>query len=141
MNFKQVTSLKIPEGNVLQINSGSQILWQSKNRYDLPDGYEAVDWLMAPASVGAYIDLDLKFAIAGRAEMELYVEDKSATAYPFGAVENSGKTRFCLSAPYNTNATFYFSKNGSHTEYSSSLALGKNDIVLAVTGGKGLLEN
>ena len=101
MNFANIKEITIPEGKVSQIVCGSTVLW-SLGEVDegLPSEYQELTWLEAAANVGAYIDLGFSFDTAATIEMSFSIADTGTTAYPFGAAENSGKYRCCISAPY-----------------------------------------
>ena len=68
----------------------------------LPKEYQEVEWIRANESIPAYFDLDLKFDTACTVKISQYIAalDAGVTAYPFGAAENSGTLRCCISSPY-----------------------------------------
>lgn len=80
----------------------------------IPSEYKTVKCIVAERNVGAYIDLGFAFDTKARIEMSQYIYDSATTSYPFGAVENSGATRCCLSSPYSGYSYCYGSSSSSY---------------------------
>ena len=117
MDFAKVKGITLPEGNAAQITNGAgNVLWTA----GLPSIYQQVEYIRADANVGAYIDLGFAFDTGATVEMSQWILD-TATAYPFGAAENSGRWRCCVSSPYGGNAAYCYGSNS--TTYISALAV------------------
>ena len=106
--FSNTKALAIPEGNVVKITAGSQVLWE-KVTGRIPSAYQEVEWIQAGANVGAYIDLGFSYDTGATIYMGQYIANDN-TAYPFGAAENSGKLRCMLSSPYSSASVLYCSQ-------------------------------
>ncbi len=151
MDFSTVKAVTIPEGNTIKIESDGVVLWSAGR---LPVIYQEVGYIKAESGVGAYIDLGFAFDTKAKIEISLYMSDTDTTAYPFGATENSGNLRCCLSSPYPSAGKFYFyGSTGSHfdgistvnsiigafNEYVFTLEPGKLHGINNTTGSEGLL--
>lgn len=121
MDFTTLKGLSIPEGVVTKISRDDGIvLWQlSTSR--LPKEYQEVEWLRVNKNEGAYIDLGFSFDTKARIYMSQWIFSTAYTTYPFGATENSGKLRCCLSSPYSNGATLYGSTGTGYISCGTSL--------------------
>lgn len=100
--FTSSKALVIPEGNVVRIECDGVVLWNARR---IPSIYQEVEWVAVNADVKAYIDLSFAFDTQATIEMSTYATEHVNT-YIFGAVENDGILRCCLSLPYsNTTGT------------------------------------
>jgi hypothetical protein len=137
MDYTNLKSLTIPEGKVAKILRNGQIIWKSEK---LPEEYQELEWICAENGAGTYINLGFAFDTAAKIYMDLWIDTLEVGAYPFGAVENSGALRCCLSAPYSGRAVQYGSNGTAFIDASKAgnLALGKNELVM--TYQKGLLK-
>ena len=137
MNFANAMKIAIPEGNVKQISSGSQILWQSRN---LPSAYQQVEWVCAASGVKAYIDLGFHFDEGCKIEIEIFYTKQSARAFCFGVAEDSDGKRFMLICEGDT--IYIASKNSSGTSlfWSPVCATGYNKMVIT-TGSTMTVKN
>lgn len=109
MDFSAITAIAIPEGNVVQIEAGGEVLWKSG---PLPAAYQQVEWIRnTPGSTTTGQYLDLGFAFDTAATIYLHYRQETGSAYIFGAAESSGKYR-CMITGTTTDEMFYGS-NGS----------------------------
>lgn len=132
----EASFLSTPNGNIAQIEEKNQVIWQWD---DVPIEWQPVQWIQAAANVQAYFDLGFAFDTAATIYISLWGHGSSTATYPFGAVENSGKNRCCLSCPYSaaTTGTFYGS-NG--TDYNGTtvkdISTNRNDLKLTIKKGE-----
>ena len=86
----------------------------------LPAQYQEVEWIQADADIGAYLNLGLKFDYKSQIEMSLWFfsEMQGNVSYPFGAAENSGTLRCCISAPYGDKIYCYGSDGSNYRAVS-----------------------
>ncbi|MBR3752803.1 MAG: hypothetical protein IKK50_06710 [Ruminiclostridium sp.] len=96
----------------LAIN-GVQV-WTAAPPGRIPEEYQEVAYVQAAATVKAYINLGIKFDTKARVLMNACAMDKTTTAYPFGAAENSGVLRCMASIPANAAASIYGSKGNAY---------------------------
>ena len=150
MDFSKLKSLVIPEGVVNIITRDGVVLWRTKE-IGLPSAYQEVTYLFADADVASYIDLGFTFDTAAEIYLTQIVPNGAVTSYPFGAVENNGAYRCCLSSPYSGVATLYgyngttYSStqvkfNGIDTvnEFKMILKKDQRDIINLTTGASGV---
>lgn len=139
LNAKFIT---IPEGKVAEIKKGNESLW---NWYDVPLEYQKVEYIEAAANTGAYFDLGFAFDTAATIYISVYPHGGSLSTYPFGAVENSGVLRCCLSLPYSeaTSGTFYGSNGTGYigTNATTTTVTTKNNLKLVIKKGELSVEN
>ena len=128
MNFANVKSIAIFEGNVKKITANGVALWQ-KVTSRIPAEYQEVEWIQAGTGIGIYFDLGFTFDTAARIKIGMYCIDTNPS-YLFGAAENSGKYRCMISAPYNgTKTAFVYGYTGSsYGSVSGNLVSGFNDL-------------
>ena len=111
----------------------------------LPGIYQRVDWIKAEDGVGAYIDLGFAFDTKATISMSQYISDTGTNAYPFGAAENNGTIRCCLSSPYVGNgtntSTFYGSNGNSYISSSINVVTGANKMEMVIEEGNLTLTN
>lgn len=107
MDFANVKSITIPEGNVKKITCGSVVLWESGG---LPSEYQRVEWISDVIDGVAYIDLG--FAFDKGAVIKTNFIAHNSSGHPFGSAENSGIYRCMISQTGSGNYTIYGS-NGS----------------------------
>ena len=120
MDLSAIKSWSIPEGVVTKVMSSTSLLWQLINSGRIPSEYQEVEFLLADANVGAYIDLGFNFDKGATIDISLQTSGTATATYPFGAAENSGKLRCCLSCPYSATTTAYmYGSNGS--DYTASV--------------------
>lgn len=137
MNFANAMKIAIPEGNVKQISSGSQILWQSRN---LPSAYQQVEWVCAASGVGAYIDLGFHFDEGCKIETEIFLTNQSGRAFYFGAAEDSDGKRFMLIGEPTTIYIASKNSSGASPFWSPVCADGYNKMVIT-TGSTMTVKN
>ena len=112
MDYSNLKTLTIPEGEATKITAGGVVLWE-KVTSRIPSEYQEVEYIKAAAYVGAYLKLGFAFDTAAKIEIGLYFENTSSS-YPFGAAENSGKYRCMITAPYDSEYYAYcYGSNGS----------------------------
>ena len=87
MNFANVASMKIPEGEVVKITSGGVVLWELMSD-GLPAGYTQCEYLQLDG--GQCVDTEIVCDQNSKIEMTFTRED-SSSRYLFGA-ESSGNT-------------------------------------------------
>ena len=128
MDFSTLKALSIPEGVVITITTdGGKILWSKEL---LPDIYTPLRYIAATST--EYIDLGFTFDTKAKILIEQWISTKSGSDYPFGAVENSGVLRCCLSSPYSSDATFYGSKGSAYISTAATIELGKNELEIRI---------
>lgn len=135
--------------NKYKLNIGSSIfspIIQTPCK-ELPSIYQEVEYLCGNAGYETYIDLGFAFDTSAEIYLTQIVDDSSVTAYPFGATENGGVQRCCLSSPYAGVATLYgsnniefksnqvtFNANGALNEFKIILKKGYREIINLTTG-------
>lgn len=103
MNFANAMKIAIPEGNVKQISSGSQILWQSRN---LPSAYQQVEWIAGIGKNSTYIDTDIfyKRSVKTTITVDQHIENYSTDrVYIFGC--GYERNRILLLSPVTASTT------------------------------------
>lgn len=124
--FQGLRSLNIPEGDVIKIELDGITLWEAVR---LPDEYQEVEWIQANANVGAYIDLGFSYDKGATINLGYWVMNDNNT-YPFGATENNGELRCCLSLPYTGNGestgSFYYTSKSTGKYNNKSINYNKN---------------
>lgn len=118
IDFASVSTLTVPEGTVVKVSQGSNVLWEKKADSLLPSEYQQVEWIRAAKDVTAYINLGFAFDTAAEVYIEQYLDSAptfttTSWVYMFGAAENSGKLRCMWSAPGNNNGIFVYGSTGS----------------------------
>ena len=109
--------------------------------YKIPNEYQEVEWICAKADVEAYIDLGFTFDTKAKIYISQWI-DNDVKAYPFGATENSGTHRCCLSSPYGSKSTLYGSNGSAYREATASYIVGKkNNIILTLEPGNLNIDN
>lgn len=137
-NLKTAHFLTIPEGKVARITNkkNNEIIW---DWMDLPIDYQEVEWLSVPSNIGAYIDLGFSFDTAATIYMTQYIDgsvSSPAATYPFGAVENNGANRCCVSCPYGQKVYLYGTAESfiySNVDYNDYY--GKNEFIFTIKEG------
>lgn len=139
--FSNTKALAIPEGNVVKITVGGQVLWE-KVTSRIPSEYQEVEYIKAASSIGAYINLGFNFDSAARVNLGMYCVD-TTPSYIFGAAESSGKYRCMISAPYGGGRTAYAYgfKGSSYTNITVALVAGLNDLEYTIKAGGLSLKN
>ena len=117
--------ITIPEGNVVKITANGVVLWE-KVIGRLPKEYQEVEWIKAPDTVGAYINLGFAFDTKAKLYISQFiktVEVNTQYGYLFGASENSGAKRCMITSPYVSNggATLYGSTGTSYLSNTVSI--------------------
>lgn len=137
MNLANVKEIIIPEGRAIHlVSSKTGTLWYKSI---LPDIYQEIAWIEAKPDVGAYIDLGFSFDTAAKVYMSCYVDDISTTAYPFGAAENSGALRCCVSCPFDACCYQYGSTGSVYDHAVLDMVTGFSDYEFVWQNG--LLRN
>lgn len=96
INFSNVKSVVIPEGNVSKITISNNIVWKKPDE----NPYTVLPYLVAVQSSSAYIDLGIPYQIGCRAEFKI---THKGTANIFGVFYTTQRCR-----SYITNDTAYF---------------------------------
>lgn len=142
MDFAGIKAITIPEGNVTQIAVGNTVLWQSS---PLPSAYQQVEWVKAENTVQAYIDLGICYDSKATIYITQYLSASSATAYAFGAAENSGKVRCMLTTnrgAVGKSVTYCHRTGNTYAEgILNNNVSGKNEFVLHFEEGSFYTEN
>lgn len=141
MNFADFKSITIPEGEVVKISSGGVVLWERASA--MPSAYQQVEWVEAGMNIGAYIDLGIKYSEGATVKIQIMADGNYSQCYAFGAAENSGKTRFMISAPYSNayKAYCYFTRGGNYASLVSTLQNGCNLLKFSIKNGTSRAEN
>lgn len=106
MDFTNIKSIQIPEGNVKQISANGVTLWQAGR---LPSEYQEVEYIYQTDNV-SYLDLGFSFDTACIIYMG-YKRYSSAQSQIFGATDGSGSYRCMITD--NTTQLLMFGTNGS----------------------------
>ena len=144
MNFNELKTLTIGGKKVIRILRNDEIVWKFNK---LPDEYRETEWIGAAPNSNAYIDLGFPFDSAAKIYMSLWLDsENSNSTYPFGATENEGALRCCLSSPYSGAGyqVFYGSTGSAYFSVSltkSAPLWSKNDLVMTIKKGMLKLEN
>lgn len=142
MDFTNLKSLAIPEGEVTQITDASGIvLWEAVFGR-IPSEYQEVEWIQAAANVGAYIDLGFAYDTGATIKLGQWIMNRN-TAYPFGATASAGGNRCCLSIPFSSDAHAYYldTKAGSTSVKCAFEVNQLNHFVVTYKAGTIRLEN
>ena len=142
MDFANVKSVTIPEGNVKKITCGSVVLWESGG---LPSEYQRVEWISDVIDGVAYIDLGFAFDKGAVIKTNFIVHVSSG--HPFGSAENSGKYRCMISQNgpgsyviYGSNGSAYINTAmqnlGSEVDFVFTLKKGALSVEDLITGEK-----
>ena len=114
MNFANVKSFTIPEGDVKKITANGVVLWQ-KVTSRIPAEYQEVEWIEGrhnTTTAGAYLDLGFALDTGATIYIDGYVETVAGSHQIFGAAENSGKYRCMIT--YGTTLYFYGSDGSKY---------------------------
>lgn len=148
MDFSTLKSFVIPDGIVKKIESNNKVLWEIK-RGSLPNEYQEVEYLEGRDGYQMYIDLGFAFDKAAEIYLTQITRNTGPAyvGYQFGATENSGVLRCCLSSPYAEVATFYgsdgatygttqvkFNSNDQINEFKIIIKKGHREIINLTTG-------
>lgn len=106
MDFANLKSLTIPEGEVAEITCDGVVLWAAATGR-IPSEYQEVEWIQAAANVGAYIDLGFSYDTGATIKLGQWVMNNN-TAYPFGSTDSGSYYRCCLSIPFSNEAYAYY---------------------------------
>lgn len=104
MNFTNLKKLIVDGVELKTLSVNGVLAWQEDR---LPSIYQEVEYLQGEANTATYIDLGFAFDTKARFYITLMFGDLSAIAYPFGATENGGVLRCCITAPYGTMFALY----------------------------------
>lgn len=149
IDFASVTSLAIPEGNVVQIAAADgTVLWAAATG-NIPAAYQEVEWIRADKDVKAYINLGFAFDTAATIYIEQFLENapqwlsSGEMTYLFGAANSSGVYRCMFTSPENIYGSFVYGSDG--TTYLSSrgtyIYAGKNRVKIVHKKGDVHWEN
>lgn len=143
MNFANVKKVKIPQGKVKHIIKDDNVLWKSNT---LPNIYQAVEWLRVENNIKAYINLGFTFDESATIHLTQHIFTTGVTTYPFGAAEDSGIYRCCLSAPYSHRASLYGSKGSDFISVVCDVVTdndmgAKNEFILTLREKELTIEN
>jgi hypothetical protein len=132
MDFVNVKSITIAEGEATSISCGDVILWSAGR---IPSQYQEVEYVKATDNVGSYINLGFAFDTKAKICLSQIFASVSSSqhGYVFGASENSGKIRCMLSSPYSGSPVAYGSTGTANINAATSLksnALNEIEIVL-----------
>ena len=139
MNFSSVKAITIPEGNVVKIEAGDNMLWKSG---PLPSAYQQVEWVKnsTPTSTTSGVYLDLGFAFDKGAIIKLNFIAHGINGQPFGAAENSGKLRCMISQTASGGYSFYGSNGSAYTTHTFSGLGTEVDFVYTLKKGSFIVE-
>lgn len=149
IDFASVTSLAIPEGNVVQIAAADgTVLWAAATG-NIPAAYQEVEWIRADKDVKAYINLGFTFDTAATIYIEQFLENapqwlsSGEETYPFGAADSTGIYRCMLTSPGNAFGTFIYGSDGTKylSSYGKGIYQGKNRLKLIYKKGDFHWEN
>lgn len=136
MNFANLKSLAIPEGNVTKISHGNVVLWQ-KITSRIPAEYQEVEYISKARTAKAYIDLGFSFDKG--ATIYLHYNKTETSYYMFGAGENSGVLR-CMLAE-GANISFYGSTGSKYISGTIPTNLGEHHLKYTLKKGGLLCED
>lgn len=141
MDFANLKSLTIPEGEVKEIYCDGLVLWAAATGR-IPSEYQEVEWIQAAANVGAYIDLGFSYDTGATIKLGQWVMNNN-TAYPFGSTNSDTYYRCCLSSPYYNYANAYYRDTvAGSTSISCQYVVNQlNHIVVTYKAGTIRLEN
>lgn len=110
----------------------------------IPREYQAVEWVCAEYAVGTYIDLGFNFDIGATVYLTQWISSETVTAYPFGAVENSGVLRCNISSPLNNTYAYFYGSNGTEyigTRVDVNIDGSKTELIFTIKPKNMYLEN
>ena len=102
MDWSQVTSLTIPEGNVEQVSVNGVVLWRKSL---LPSGYTQLEYIESTGT--QYIDTGIATTNNNLGFMLEAMPLTSADVYPMGSRATNGGTRFFGIRSYSSNTFSY----------------------------------
>lgn len=142
MNFANLKSLAIPEGNVTKISHGNVILWQ-KITSRIPAEYQEVEWISRDREDNNAAYFDLGFAFDTKATVLMNYHKWETSYYLFGAAENSGKLRCMINEADKLSTSRYaYGSNGTgYLTCSFATQIGDNDIKVVWEKGNLTAEN
>lgn len=91
--FDTIKSLSFDGKPCKRIVFGNTKLWEKPE-------YQQVEWIGAASNNGAYIDLGIVFDTKAETEIGYIFQGAGKDLQIFGACENGGRLRYCLSAEY-----------------------------------------
>lgn len=133
MDLSTISSITIPEGEVVSIASGNVVLWESNG---LPSAYQKVEYIQDINTGTAYLNLGFAFDTAATIEFGMYFLSGQTIGQIFGATEDSGKLRCLGTIPVSSGqGSFYGSTGSAYTSIPFSISTGKIDLVVTIKKG------
>lgn len=137
MNFSNIKSLTILEGNVTKISHGNVVLWQ-KITSRIPDEYQEVEYVNRPPTLDKHY-IDLGFAFDTGATIYIGYKKNSGNPQLFGAAENSGKHRCMLTD--SGSVTIYGSNGSNYIGNTIATNTVRRDLKCTLKQGSLLIED